>query len=793
MKKTILTTATFILSLLASHAQSLPLRIWDNRPGAFFENAMPIGNGKIGAMVYGNTHYDYLSMDDITLWSGKPIDPNEDADAHKWIPQIRKALFEENYSLADSLQLRVQGHNSAWYQPLSTLCIKDLKANTKQEDKSKNYYRELDLDSGLVKVSYTNEQGVNIRREYFASHPDRAIIVRITADKPQALSLQLSITSWLKHQTRAENNTIRLTGHAQGDADSTVQFCNLVQARTPDGTITAHDSTLVVDNATQLTLLIVNETSYNGFDKHPVLQGAPYIERAEADLQNLQNCTFEQIKQNHTADYQELFGRVALQLGGAEFDTTRTTEQQLIDYTDKNETNPYLEALYFQFGRYLLIASSRTPGVPANLQGLWNPYLRAPWRSNYTVNINLEENYWPAQVANLAEMTMPLVGMVKALSVNGRYAARNYYGIDEGWCSSHNTDLWAMTNPVGEKRESPEWANWNMGGAWLLSNLWEQYAFTQDKHYLRHTLFPLMKGACDFMLRWLVENPKKPGELITAPSTSPENEYVTPDKYHGTTMYGGTADLAILRELFANTAKAADILKGEHAAYAKKLRQAIARLHPYTIGKEGDLNEWYYDWDDYDPQHRHQTHLIGLYPGHHISLETTPLLAEAARKTLIQKGDISTGWSTGWRINLWARLYNGEKAYQIYRRLLTYVAPDAIRRGEGRAGGGTYPNLFDAHPPFQIDGNFGGTAGVCEMLIQSARGIRLLPALPSAWTSGSVKGLCARGGFVLDFDWHNSRITNVRIKSTVGGETTLYYNGKAHKLRLKAGKEAVLR
>ena len=769
------------------------MRIWDNRPGAFFENAMPIGNGKIGAMVYGNTHYDYLSMNDITLWSGKPIDPNEDADAHKWIPQIRKALFEENYSLADSLQLRVQGHNSAWYQPLSTLCIKDLKANTKQEDKSKNYYRELDLDSGLVKVSYTNEQGVNIRREYFASHPDRAIIVRITADKPQALSLQLSITSWLKHQTRAEKNTIRLTGHAQGDADSTVQFCNLVQARTPDGTITAHDSTLVVDNATQLTLLIVNETSYNGFDKHPVLQGAPYIERAEADLQNLQNCTFEQIKQNHTADYQELFGRVALQLGGAKFDTTRTTEQQLIDYTDKNETNPYLEALYFQFGRYLLIASSRTPGVPANLQGLWNPYLRAPWRSNYTVNINLEENYWPAQVANLAEMTMPLVGMVKALSVNGRYAARNYYGIDEGWCSSHNTDLWAMTNPVGEKRESPEWANWNMGGAWLLSNLWEQYAFTQDKHYLRHTLFPLMKGACDFMLRWLVENPKKPGELITAPSTSPENEYVTPDKYHGTTMYGGTADLAILRELFANTAKAADILKGEHAAYAKKLRQTIARLHPYTIGKEGDLNEWYYDWDDYDPQHRHQTHLIGLYPGHHISLETTPLLAEAARKTLIQKGDISTGWSTGWRINLWARLYNGEKAYQIYRRLLTYVAPDAIRRGPGRAGGGTYPNLFDAHPPFQIDGNFGGTAGVCEMLIQSARGIRLLPALPSAWTSGSVKGLCARGGFVLDFDWHNSRITNVRIKSTVGGETTLYYNGKAHKLRLKAGKEAVLR
>ena len=350
-----------------------------------------------------------------------------------------------------------------------------------------------------------------------------------------------------------------------------------------------------------------------------------------------------------------------------------------------------------------------------------------------------------------------------------------------------------MTNPVGEKRESPEWANWNLGGAWLLSNLWEQYDFTRDRHYLRHALFPLMKGACDFMLQWLVENPKQPGELITAPSTSPENEYVTPDGYHGTTVYGSTADLAILRELFANTATADEILNGRPTAYSKKLRQTIGRLHPYTIGKEGDLNEWYYDWNDFDPQHRHQTHLIGLYPGHHIAPETTPELAEAARKTLVQKGDISTGWSTGWRINLWARLYDGEKAYQIYRKLLTYVAPDAVRKSDAGPGGGTYPNLFDAHPPFQIDGNFGGTAGVCEMLMQSARGIRLLPALPAAWPSGSVKGLCARGGFVVDFSWHNGSVTQVRIKSKVGGQTTLYYNGKACKVKLKAGKEAVLR
>ena len=791
MRKTILTTVTLLFSLLISFAQSLPQRLWYDKPATFFEEALPIGNGKLGAMVYGNVWNDNLFLNDLTLWSGQPIDPNEDAGAHKWIPEIRKALFEENYKLADSLQLRVQGHNSAWYQPLSIVNIQPISPQGSNQASIKNYRRKLDLDSALAKVSYEID-GVTYHREYLATHPDRAILVRLTASKPRALNLRLSLTSILSHQLRAEGDLIRLTGHAMGHPDSTVHFCNLLQAKAADGTITAQDTTLLINNATQVVLYLVNETSYNGFDKHPVTQGAPYVQLAEADLKSLQDCSFEQLKQNHLDDYQALFGRVSLQLGGAQFDTNRTTEQQLLDYTDKCEANPYLEALYFQFGRYLLISSSRTPGVPANLQGLWNPHLKAQWRSNYTANINLEENYWPAQVANLAEMTMPLTGMVKALSVNGRYAARNYYGIDEGWCSSHNTDLWAMTNPVGEKRESPEWANWNLGGAWLLSKLWEQYDFTRDRNYLRETLFPLMKGACDFMLRWLIENPKKPGELITAPSTSPENEYVTPEGYHGTTMYGGTADLAILRELFANTATADETLNGRPTTYSKKLRQTIARLHPYTIGKDGDLNEWYYDWRDFDPQHRHQTHLISLYPGHHLSLESTPELAEAARKTLIQKGDISTGWSTGWRINLWARLYNGEKAYQIFRRLLTYVSPDKYKGPDKRVSGGTYPNFFDAHPPFQIDGNFGGTAGICEMLIQSSRGIKLLPALPSAWTSGNVKGLCARGGFVLDFSWHDGRITQVRIKSTVGGQTTLYYNGKAQKVNLKAGEEAVL-
>ena len=437
--------------------------------------------------------------------------------------------------------------------------------------------------------------------------------------------------------------------------------------------------------------------------------------------------------------------------------------------------------------------------MPANLQGLWTPHLWSPWRGNYTVNINLEENYWPAFVANMAEMAQPLDDFIQALAANGQYTARNYYGISEGWCSSHNSDIWAMTNPVGEKRENPMWANWNLGGAWLVNTLWEHYQFTQDQQYLRSTVYPLMKGAATFCLQWLVENPKVPGELITAPSTSPENEYITDNGYHGVTCYGGTADLAIIRELFTNTIAAGKILGDKN----KDLEKALARLHPYTVGHMGDLNEWYYDWDDRDITHRHQSHLIGLYPGNHISYPSTPStssgtvlgsekLLEAAKRTLELKGDETTGWSTGWRINLWARMKNGEKAYQIYRKLLTAVAPEKSRMPNYSKGGGTYPNLFDAHPPFQIDGNFGGVAGVCEMLMQSSMvngqwSIELLPAIPETWSEGSVSGLCARGGYELAFEWKGGKVRDCTIKARRNGSVTLIYNGQQKTVKLKAG------
>ena len=778
MKQYMLISALFCLSATAQTTQA-PMVLQYDKPATYFEESLPIGNGKLGALVYGGTDDNIIYLNDITLWTGKPVDRNLDADAHKWIPDIRKALFNEDYALADSLQLHVQGPNSQHFQPLGTLHIKDLGLG-----EISNYHRSLNLDSAIIKDNYVRD-GAIVTREYFASNPDKLIAIRLRG----AVNCRIALTAQVPHKVKSIPTQLTMTGYATGDPQESIHFCTMLNVKT-DGEVSAADSSLTITNAKEAIIYIVNETSFNGFDKHPVNEGAPYLENVANDIWHTQNFSFDEFYERHLADYKAIYDRVKIRLSEKSDDSESSeysdhTDALLKAYTDGGGQSRYLEELYFQFGRYLLISSSRTDNVPANLQGLWTPHLWSPWRGNYTVNINLEENYWPAFVANMVEMAQPLDGFVKALAANGQYTAKNYYGIHEGWCSSHNSDIWAMTNPVGEKNEKPEWANWNLGGAWLVHTLWERYQFTQDKNYLRTVAYPLMKGAAQFCLRWLIENPKAPGELITAPSTSPENEYKTDKGYHGMTCYGGTADMAIIRELFINTIAAGKIL-GERN---KEMEKALARLHPYTIGHMGDINEWYYDWDDWDFQHRHQSHLIGLYPGNHL---TDATLQKAAEKSLEIKGDKTTGWSTGWRINLWARLHKPEQAYHIYQKLLTYVSPDKYRGPDRRRSGGTYPNLFDAHPPFQIDGNFGGTAGVCEMLMQSSMvngqwSIELLPALPEAWKEGAVSGLCARGGFEVSFEWKGGKVRACQIKAKNNSTVTLLYNGQQKTVKLKAG------
>jgi alpha-L-fucosidase 2 len=409
------------------------------------------------------------------------------------------------------------------------------------------------------------------------------------------------------------------------------------------------------------------------------------------------------------------------------------------------------------------------------LQGLWNHYLQPPWSSNYTININAEENYWLAENTNLSELHMPFLQFVGNLATTGKTTAQTFYNMP-GWVAHHNSDIWAMSNPVGNfGNGDPVWANWPMGGTWAVTHLWEHYLYTQDQKYLEQKAYPLMKGAATFCLAWLV--PDSSGNLITSPSTSPENNFKTPNGYIGSTLFGGTADLAMIRELFLDVVAAQQVLKSD-PEFAAKVNNALQKLHPYKVGRAGNLQEWYYDWEDADPKHRHQSHLYGLYPGTHVTVNTTPEIAAAAKKTLEIKGDETTGWSKGWRINLWARLKDGDHAYKMYRELLKYVAPDEIR-DKNSNGGGTYPNLLDAHPPFQIDGNFGGAAAVAEMLVQSNSAyIELLPALPKAWSAGEVKGLKARGNYEIEMAWREGQVTKLKIKSATKPTANVWMNGK---------------
>lgn len=786
-------TIAFLFALQV-HAQSDHI-LWYKQPAEHFEESLVLGNGKLGASVFGGVNTDKIFLNDVTLWSGEPVDAYMNPDAHTYLPAIREALKNEDYQLADQLNRKLQGKFSESYAPLGTLFI-----HQQHSGLPTDYHRELNIAEAVSQVAY-KVNGVLFTREYFISHPDNIMVIKLKASKKGELNFQLKLNSQLRHEIATTNDVLSMTGtapiHAEpayrGDLPNAIvyenkrgtRFTTLIQIKNTDGSIFRSDSTLGVKNATEAIINIAIATSFNGFNKNPATEGKDDLALAGHDLANAFSKSFDQIKSTHLKDYQQYFNRVSLNLGKSSAPNL-PTDERLKRYTQGNE-DKNLEVLYFQYGRYLLIASSRTHGVPTNLQGIWNPHMRPPWSSNYTININTEENYWPAENTNLPEMHEPLLSFIDNLSQTGKVTAQTFYGAN-GWAAAHNTDIWAMSNPVGDfGKGDPEWANWPMGGAWLSTHLYEHYAFTKDLNYLAR-VYPVLKGAAEFCLNWLV--PDQNGQLITSPSTSPENIYITPTGYAGATLYGGTADLAIIRELFSQTIKAASVLQKDED-FKIKLEEALSKLYPYQVGKKGNLQEWYHDWEDREPRHRHQSHLFGLYPGHQITPKKTPELAQACRKTLEIRGDETTGWSKGWRINLWARLWDGNRAYKMYRELLKYVEPDAVRSRNNR-GGGTYPNLFDAHPPFQIDGNFGGTAALAEMLLQSTEEeIRLLPALPDAWPEGSVKGLCARGGFEIEMSWKENTLTALTVSSKTGGTTTLIYQEKKQTITTKAGEKKI--
>ena len=747
-----------------------------DHPARYFEEALVIGNGTMGGTVYGNTLCDRISLNDITLWTGEPDQTMVDSVFFAQVlQQVRDALWRDDYRTADSLQRQLQGHYSENYQPLGQLCIQYADSLTLQRYASGSdisvagYRRWLDISDATAGCRYTLDGNTWRSTDYFCSCPDQVMVVRIKSNSP--ISTVLSLTCQLPHHTSILGDELVLDGYAAYHSlphyvrdsqmfwyDSTrgIHFRTIVKVLGAKS-LSAQGDSIHIQGNKDLILLLANATSFNGFDKDPVMQGADYKTLVRSRIDSAAAKGYRQLLRRHRQDYRRLYRRVEIDLGRTPDSIRRLpTDVQLRRYTLLNEANPELEALYFQFARYLLISCSRTPSVPANLQGLWNEHLLPPWSSNYTTNINLEENYWAAEAANLSELHQPLLSFLDGAAANGRRVAQQYYGIKEGWCLAHNSDIWAMANPVGLQSGDPVWACWNMGGAWLSTHIWEHFRYTLDTAALLRQ-YPVLKGAALFCLDWLVEHPDG---LMTAPSTSPENKYITSDGYCGATFYGATADMAMVRECLSDMRSAAQVLDVD-ADICCTIDSVLHNLVPYRIGANGNLQEWYYDWSDAEPAHRHQSHLFGLFPGHSICPDTDTTLIDACRRTLEMRGLESTGWSTGWRVNLYARMADGEAAYSMYRRLLRYVSPDGYQGLDALRGGGTYPNLLDAHSPFQIDGNFGGCAGLCELFQQL---INHPEALPSAWHTGSIKGLCLPGNRTLTLKWKNYKITHIKVK-----------------------------